>query len=144
MIRSLTAAAIAAAGILAVSSCKGGEGPTGPQGPGGSSGSQGPAGPQGPQGPQGPAGVAGLEYRSKSVTVDAGPNFTLITGIACSAGKTPLGGGVQQTTSPALNVVSSYPSLGGASGIGWEVALANPNGSARTVTIHVVCANLPS
>lgn len=139
----------------------GATGPMGPAGPAGSAGPMGPAGPTGPAGPMGPigpagpAGPAGADGVSgyEVVRADSEPfslamaNPPVLLQVACSAGKSPVGGGFEMLneTTFGLSVVSSAPYDDGAGEAGWHVVIKNRFSPAITgarVRVFAVCAQV--
>jgi hypothetical protein len=77
----------------------------------------------------------------QSATVPAGPNFTSDLIVVCPSGTRPIGGGVQQTTVPALQLVSLYPA-DPVEGPYFHVGLTNQNSTSRTVILYAICASV--
>jgi hypothetical protein len=131
---------------------QGPEGPQGPPGPKGDTGDQGPQGPQGETGPQGPSGpqgspgVRGFYVKQTSFTLapNGGSGFATVS---CSVGDRATGGGFDHGL-PAPVVYRSrpiyYPTAGGNIPYGWIVGAWNPNSSASTIEVYLVCASIPA
>jgi hypothetical protein len=139
-----------AQGPQGVQGVQGATGPTGPKGDTGARGATGATGPQGAQGPAGPTGatgaagangVSGYQHLTAAVSVPA--NFIAQFDLSCPSGKKVLSAGFQLpdsvTATITLNVVSrqSYP----VSDTVWRQWIANTNGSAVALTMHIVCAS---
>ena len=148
-------------GSLSAADFKAGGVPGGPQGPKGDQGDPGTPGPQGATGPQGEQGIPGApgEKGEKGERGDKGDKgdpgggvsgYQLVTtstnlpadGYAhgmtnCPDGKKAIGGGY--STGVQLTTTQSFPMSNGA---GWDVFAHNTEGTAKSLTVWAICANV--
>ena len=141
-----------AAGLQGPAGPAGQAGKQGPQGLTGQAGPVGPIGPAGAQGPRGPAGpFSGYEMMSCYPTIPPA-GYLFYSECLCTAGKQPLGGGVEQYHNygiPDAIVAGTYPaihwsySVNAYAPVGWAVTVRNPDPvNANQVRVFAMCATV--
>ena len=121
-------------------------GAAGPAGAAGAAGATGPAGVTGATGPTGASGATNLKVSGAVVSVAGGATGS--TFAACPSGQRATGGGaaLDGTAATGDAVQSSYPAASdgsklstGSTAVAWGASVHNGGGSARNLTVYVVC-----
>ena len=116
---------------------KGDAGLQGAMGPQGLAGAQGATGAQGPQGEQGPVGVSGYEVLTSETIVQPGTIQGVM--LACTAGKTAIGGGGKPVDSfKTMMIAATYPETRSS----WHVTFNNTGSANARAKFYVICASM--
>jgi hypothetical protein len=137
-----------AIGAIGLTGPQGVQGSTGAAGAAGATGVAGPPGAPGPQGaqgnpgPAGSSGISGYEVVGGSGGFVIDPGTTTTSVIACSNGKSVLGGGFAATG--VVSVLADHPAREGIGGpfVEWEVEVSNNGLVGVTLTMYAICANV--